>query len=319
MDQPFKQRFDRLAPFIPGRVLAGALGASFMVVIALLVHIDLMIDPAVPRFWVLSAWFVGLAVLRWALRDATGGAAEKLRDFAEYVVTFMCISLLGVLASYALAGVSHGFVDAELDRADKMLGFDWLALYHLVAGSPLLQHLGQAAYSNIYITPAILFLSMAWHGEKASARQFLLTYWAAVVMTLSVFPLMPAKGALDYLTDGPVPYMPTSGRWQGVIIPALREHLLPKIDLGALQGLVCAPSFHTVSGVLYLAWAWKSPRLRWLLVPMNIAMLMATPIEGVHYLSDMILGAGVALLAIALVERWVRRSSSMPTGLLATA
>ncbi len=319
MDQPFKQRFDRLAPFIPGRVLAGALGASFMVVIALLVHIDLMIDPEVPRFWVLSAWFVGLAVLRWALRGAQGGAAEKLRDFAEYVVTFMCISLLGVLASYALAGVSHGFVDAQLYRADQMLGFDWLALYHLVAASPLLQHLGQAAYSNIYITPAILFLSMAWHGEKASARQFLLTYWAAVVMTLSVFPLMPAKGALDYLTDGPVPYMPTSGRWQGVIIPELREHLIPKIDLGALQGLVCAPSFHTVSAVLYLAWAWKSPRLRWLLVPVNIAMLMATPIEGVHYLSDMILGAGVALLAIALVELWVKHSAAQPAGLLATA
>ncbi|WP_343613874.1 phosphatase PAP2 family protein [Novosphingobium sp.] len=325
MDQPYDPRFAKLrlpllsAPFIPGRVMVGAIGASVMVVAALLIHIDLMIDPAVPRFWTLSAWFVGLAVLRWLLRDAVGGGAEKLRDFAEYVLTFMGISLLGVLASYALAGSSQGFVDAELYHADRMLHFDWLALYHLVAASPLLQHLGQAAYSNIYITPAILFLSMAWHGEKASARHFLLTYWVAVVMTLLVFPLMPAKGALDFLTDGPVPYMPTSGRWQGLIIPELRAHSILKIDLGALQGLVCAPSFHTVSAVLYLAWAWKSPRLRWLLVPVNIAMLMATPIEGVHYLSDMILGAGVALLAIAAVNTWLRRQATLPGKLLATA
>ena len=298
----------RLRPAIPGHWLASALCASLIVVAGLLIHIHLLIDAGNRAFLALSGSAAALAVLRWRLRHSAGGPARRLRDFCEYVLSFMAISLLGVLASYALASKTHGFVDATLELWDERLGFDWLALYRLVAGSPLLQRLGQAAYATIYVSPAVLFFSMAWHGEHARARQFLLTYWVAVVMTLMVFPLMPARGALDFLWHGPVPYMPTSGRWQGVIIPELRAHALSHIDLGALQGLVCAPSFHTVSAVLYLAWAWPMPRLRWVLTPVNIAMLMATPIEGVHYLSDMVLGACVAITAIVAVRGWLNRA-----------
>jgi len=309
----------RLRPPIPGRWLASALCASLIVVVGLLIHIHLLIDAGNRAFVALSGSAAALAVLRWRLRDSRGEAGRRLRDFCEYVLSFMAISLLGVLASYALASKTHGFVDATLEGWDERLGFDWLALYRLVAASPVLQRLGQAAYATIYVSPAVLFFSMAWHGERARARHFLLTYWAAVVLTLLVFPLMPAKGALDFLWHGPVPYMPTSGRWQGVIIPELRAHALSHIDLGALQGLVCAPSFHTVSAVLYLAWAWPMPRLRWVLTPVNIAMLMATPIEGVHYLSDMILGACVAILAIAAVRGWLNRASGATRQGLATA
>jgi hypothetical protein len=309
----------RLRHAIPARWLLSALCASLIVVAGMLIHKHLIIDAGNRAFWALAGSAATLATVRWSQRNNPGEMARRVRDFCEYVLSFMAISLLGVLASYALASTTHGFVDATLEQWDERLGFDWLALYHLVAASPLLQKLGQAAYATIYVSPAVLFFSMAWHGEHARARHFLLTYWAAVVLTLAVFPLMPARGALDYLWQGPVPYMPTSGRWQGVIIPELREHMLSHIDLGALRGLVCAPSFHTVSAVIYLAWAWPSPRLRWVLVPVNIAMLMATPIEGVHYLSDMILGACVAIVAIAAVRGWVNRAQGVARRRLATA
>ena len=309
----------RLRPSIPGHWLVNALCVSLIVVAGMLIHKHLIIDAGNRAFWALAGSAATLAVVRWRLRHSVGQMAPRVRDFCEYVLSFMAISLLGVLASYALASTTHGFVDATLERWDERLGFDWLALYRLVAASPVLQKLGQGAYATIYVSPAVLFFSMAWHGEHARARHFLLTYWTAVVFTLVVFPLMPARGALDFLWQGPVPYMPTSGRWQGVIIPELREHALSHIDLGALQGLVCAPSFHTVSAVIYLAWAWPMPRLRWVLTPVNIAMLMATPIEGVHYLSDMILGACVAILAIAAVRGWLNRAHGVARRRLATA
>lgn len=318
MDKTLLSR-PRLPHAIPGHWLASALGASLIVVAGLLIHIHLLIAADNRAFWALACSAMMFATLRWRLRHSVTGAARRLRDFAEYVLSFMAISLLGVLASYALASTTHGFVDATLEGWDARLGFDWLALYRLVAGSPLLQHLGQAAYATIYVSPAVLFAAMAWQGQERRARQFLLTYWAAVVLTLIVFPLMPARGALDYLWNGPVPYMPTSGRWQGVIIPELRAHALSHIDLGALQGLVCAPSFHTASAVIYLAWAWPMPRLRWVLTPVNIAMLMATPIEGVHYLSDMILGACVAIVAIIAVKGWLSRKQGPATPALAPA
>jgi len=86
------------------------------------------------------------------------------------------------------------------------------------------------------------------------------------------------------------------------MIPALRAHQVKDIDMGALRGLVCAPSFHTVSAVLYIAAAWPLRPLRWMIVPLNIVMLLATPIEGTHYLIDMIAGLLVAITASCVVK-----------------
>lgn len=96
--------------------------------------------------------------------------------------------------------------------------------------------------------------------------------------------------------------MPTSALYQEELVIALRAHRMTDIDLGALRGLVCAPSFHTASAVVFMAAAWPVPRLRWVIVPVNLAMLLATPVEGTHYLTDMIVGALVALAAIAIVR-----------------
>ena len=93
--------------------------------------------------------------------------------------------------------------------------------------------------------------------------------------------------------------MPDSGLWQPELIPALRHHAIHAIDLGELRGLVSAPSFHTAAGVLYIATAWRIRQLRWPVLGLNAAMLIATPVEGTHYLADMLLGALVAAVALS--------------------
>jgi membrane-associated phospholipid phosphatase len=127
-------------------------------------------------------------------------------------------------------------------------------------------------------------------------------FWLAALLTLFLFPLMPAKGPLAFLWQGSIPYMPTSALYQGEIIPELRDRIFTAIDLGALRGLVCAPSAHSACAVLYLVSAWRLRPLRWILIPVNIAMLLSIPVEGTHYLTDMLMGAMVALTAIMLVR-----------------
>ena len=106
-----------------------------------------------------------------------------------------------------------------------------------------------------------------------------------------LFLAMPAVGPLAYIWQGPVPYMPTSALYQAELLPMLRDNMLGAVDLGALQGLVCAPSFHTAAAVIYIAMAWPCRYLRWPLLLINAAMLLSTPVEGTHYLVDMIGGA----------------------------
>ena len=134
--------------------------------------------------------------------------------------------------------------------------------------------------------------------ERPRAQLFLFSFWLAALITMLLFLAMPAVGPLAYIWQGPVPYMPTSALYQAELLPMLRDNMLGAVDLGALQGLVCAPSFHTAAAVIYIAMAWPCRYLRWPLLLINAAMLLSTPVEGTHYLVDMIGGAMVGLFAL---------------------
>ena len=56
-----------------------------------------------------------------------------------------------------------------------------------------------------------------------------------------------------------------------------------------------------------MAFAWPVRQVRWFLLPLNAAMLLATPVEGTHYLSDMICGLIVAVVAFVGVRMAVQR------------
>lgn len=297
-------------PMIPGTLLAGIVALSAILVAGMMLHSGLVIKLASPAFAAMVGSMLLLAALRYSLRNTPTKIGTSVRDFSEYCLLFMAISLTGVVSTYPLAAVSSGWYDPALAKMDGVLGFDWNRWYAFVVDHPMLRQSGAVAYSTIYLSPAILLGYMAWHGERAAARRFLATFWLAATITLLLFPLFPAKGPLAAIWAGPIPYMPTTALYQSEIIPLLRDRLFGEIDMGALQGLVCAPSFHTVCGALYIGAAWPFARLRWPLIAMNSAMLLATPVEGNHYLSDMLLGLTVALLATIIVPRAMRLSSS---------
>jgi hypothetical protein len=242
-----------------------------------------------------------------------------LRDCAGYYATFTGMALLGAVASYPIAALTHGYADPLLARADAALGFDWIAWYRVVASHRLLQLLGIACYESIYLTPAVLLGWFALTRQRGEAHRFLASFWLAAVLTLALFALMPAVGPFSFLWHGPIRYMPMSELWQPDLIPALRARSIHAIDLGQLRGIVSAPSFHAAAATLYLRTAWRAGPVRWPLTWLVCAMLLATPVEGTHYLTDMLLGIGVALVAMALIEVLLARQASAPRAALGAA
>jgi membrane-associated phospholipid phosphatase len=246
------------------------------------------------------------------LRNPRDRAQRIARDAAEYFGVFVAVGLFGVLASYAVAAQTFGYGDRYLSLIDRSLGFDWAAWYGFVVRHPLLRITGRVAYQCIYISPAALLAYYAVTGRKQEARKFIASVWIAAVLTLLLFVLMPAQGPLAASWQGPIPYMPASALYQAQLIPELRSHGLGEIHLEALQGVICAPSFHAASGVLYIAAAWRARPLRWPLVTINALMLLATPVEGTHYLADILAGAMVAAASIAIVRAVARRLAGPP-------
>ena len=298
-------------PSIPFAWIVAALTASLGVVTLLMTYvaIGLQLEPALDIVLVGCGTMTVAALVH--LRRPQGVVARILRDLAEYVACFSTICLVGALATYPIAALSHGYVDGALAAADRALGFDWLTWYGVVARHPWLQLGGRAAYQSIYLSPAILFGWFAATGNRAPARRFLASFWLAAVLALGLFALLPCRGPLAIAALPRLPYLPLSALYQADIIAALRDHQLSQIPLGSLRGLVGAPSFHTASAVLYIAAAWPIARLRWPLLALNLLMLLATPVEGTHYLADMLIGGVVAAAALA-ASRLVSAAAANP-------
>ena len=71
----------------------------------------------------------------------------------ELLLLFAVISTAGALASYVVVATSTGYADGQLAAADRLLGFDWPALYALTAVHPWLRLLSLAFYLSIFSTP----------------------------------------------------------------------------------------------------------------------------------------------------------------------
>lgn len=295
-----------IVPPIPGTWLATALLLSSTTVAVMIAHAGMKIPIANVGCAAVTASIAALAVVRCTVRKPVTRLHVRVRDFSESVLLFLWICLLGVIASYPAAAATTGFVDPALANMDRLLHFNWVSWYLAVADHPYLRSASATAYASIFVSPVILLGYFAWTHRRFEARKFLATFWLAAVLTLVLFFRFPAEGPLAFLWHGPIPYMPTSALYQEQLIPELRAHQLTAINLGALRGLVCAPSFHTVSGVLYMAAAWPIARLRWPLIALNTAMLLATPIEGTHYLTDMLAGLIVAIVATIAVAAVLR-------------
>jgi len=290
-------------PAIGGGAIVALLAASILVVAMLMRRAGLSIDPFAPGTLLFALVFALLGAVRWLCRAGASAATRAARDMAEHIGLFAAIALVGAVASYPVAAVSHGFVDPVLQRVDLALDFHWLDWYRAVAAHWWLQAASRTAYAMIYVSPAILLGYLAITGQRREAHEFTVAVWLAAAITLIAFRFMPAVGPFAYLWHGPVPYLPVSDLWQPQLIPQLRSGAVTTIDLGHLVGLVSAPSFHAASGVLLIAFAWRQPRLRWPLIAINVAMLLSTPVEGTHYLADMILGAVVALVALGVIAQ----------------
>jgi hypothetical protein len=116
------------------------------------------------------------------------------------------------------------------------------------------------------------------------------------------------------LWHGAVPYMPLSGFYQDQVTLALRAHQIRDVDVGALHGLVCAPSFHAASAVIYMVTAYRIAPLRWPVAALNAVMLIATLVEGTHYLADILVGISVACAAIWLAPVLLKLAADREAG-----
>ncbi len=248
--------------------------------------------------------FTGFAPVVWAtlvlsaisVAYGVSGRSAALSEMSYYAALWIVLALVGVILSYICATEDRPLLDEAFTRADRALGFDWMRFYGFVQEHSNVRLMLTIAYFSglPQIFCSIIFLA---HIRRDDRNEEL--WWGcaiALILTSFLSGLFPAGGTL---------YYHQVGLDDAVHLPhflALRAGHLTHFAFRELAGIVSFPSYHTVMALM-LIYAYRELYGFRYVFALNIVMLVSTPINGGHYLVDMIGGAAVTVVAAFLAHR----------------
>lgn len=220
---------------------------------------------------------------------------------AEAFVQILAFAQVGSYLTYgAMAASPFPMADGLLDRADAVLGFNWLAWFNWVQAHPIVHLVLAKAYASIPLQLLVLLVYFSF-ADVDRVDELVLATILAVLIIVPGMILLPAIGEWSLHGVGIEP-------WRADIL-ALRSHTM--LTVSRTQGIVAFPSFHTVAGVLLANMArgrtWFLPVLA-----LNVLMIVAVMSEGAHFAVDMLSGVAIASVAIAASRSllvWCKRGS----------
>jgi hypothetical protein len=234
-----------------------------------------------------------IIVFMWALGvlGSIRGIA-KLADLGHHLAMWVAFLAVNIVFTYLWATLPMPLHDAAFARINTALGFNWSAWYLWILARTWPRTLLSAAYDSLLlqILGSVSYLALTDRPDRN--RELLWTVMLSALCSAVVSGLLPAIG----------PFIPGSPPPFSVALVALRSGTLSHIDVSQLKGIVTMPSFHTTLAILF-TYAHRPPSRSFIPVLMlNLVMLIAIPFAGHHYVIDMLAGAALAAVSIAMVR-----------------
>jgi hypothetical protein len=219
----------------------------------------------------------------------------RLATSLEGTAQIMLFAAVGAPLSYLAASVDLPLHDGALDALDRALGFDWIALLGFMNAHPALQPAATAVYLSFAPQLTVTVLALGFAGHLKRLRIFVLAFILTALTTIAISGLLPAEGAWTYFglkTDAHTMLPVSHTSWP--VFHALRDGSERVLMATGAEGIITFPSLHAALGVMFALALWPVPALRWIAI--NLVMLAATPIDGSHYLVDVL--AGIVIAAV---------------------
>ncbi len=294
-----------------------------------------------PLAWLLAGALAAVDAAWFALTDMS--LANLAHAFAEaspyFLLTLLLVALLGsagaLAAAYTTAfffvfgnaawifnhlTASAGlpFADAWLARADAALGLGreaYLAYVGFVNDHPVILEALKTAYGGHKAAFALVIAALAVTNRVERLREFTLLFAITATATVLAGWLLPAAGAFAHYQPAPelTGNLPAdAGRYPLPYILPLHAGTLKTIDVSAMPGLVCMPSYHAVMAFM-TPWALRGMWAFWPAAAYCVLTIAATPVFGGHFFVDIIAG-GALFAASALALRRGERRPAFRTG-----
>ena len=285
-----------------------------------MVAVTVLASPLFSNFYVVWTSFgppvaacLALGAGAWIYRNLRPD--PRLASGLECTAQLIAFAAVGAPLSYlaAAAGAAVPLQDHVFDAVDRGLGFDWMALLTWLNDAPVTFTGLRLIYGSLLPQMTLAVLCLAFTGRQIWLRTFMLAFVFATLVTIAISAALPAAGTwLHYglvETDGRiVPTVKTV--WP--VFTGLRDGSVRMLVAAGAEGVITFPSLHAALAVIMIAALWPIARLRWFILVLNIIMLAATPIDGAHYLVDVIAGIVVAAISVLAARSAAARAGRSP-------
>ncbi|GJE35370.1 hypothetical protein LDDCCGHA_5588 [Methylobacterium oxalidis] len=246
------------------------------------------------------------ALLLAAAYCGTVRPEPTLRGMALASACLIAVTVPAAILHYLAATLAFPLVDASLARAEAALGFDWPAYLGVLAEHPVLARGLALAYHSSGPQVALVVIALSATRRLGRLWRFVRLFAGTLLVVIAVSAVLPAQGPYAFYAPERVPagHIETVGAlWHLEPLERLRSGALRSLALGDIRALVTFPSFHVCLAIL-TAWALAPLRLIGpAAVALNGAVIVGTVGAGGHYLPDILAGAALACLALAVSRR----------------
>lgn len=243
---------------------------------------------------------------------------EELASSCMALVQALLFSAAGSILSYLLARRGGAAWDSTLQAWDRAMGFDWLALVLFVDSHPLVATVLRLAYASLIPQVIVVILALGFRARFDQLRTFILAAILSGLAAVLLSPFFPAFGYYVHLGIG-AGELRHVDPWAGYVhvadLTALRSGHMAALDLARMQGIITFPSYHAALATV-TAWGFWNSRLnlvRWAGSVLSLLTIVATPVDGGHYLVDVIAGVALALASIAAAMRLIYLKPVLPS------
>ncbi len=230
-------------------------------------------------------------------------AEENIAAVILWTAILIAFSVVAVLSSYLFASLNFSFRDSAFVAFDQAIGVDWLAMVRFVEHHPWLGAIMKPVYLSSMPLIAFTMIYLGLTGRKEGLEVFLTSLLITCLVTIFLSGLLAAKGPyaslnvpLDFVRDfKPVVSAGGPGSTWFEHVMGLRDGSYRLLDLAQCEGIITFPSFHAVMSVLMILALWGEGGFVRLAVFFNMLILITVPLEGNHYLADILAGSLLAV------------------------
>ncbi|MEM7302070.1 MAG: phosphatase PAP2 family protein [Pseudomonadota bacterium] len=244
------------------------------------------------------------------------------------IATFVFYMPFAIMYSYAIQTLNFPLADPLFVKWDAALGFHWLEWAKWYASFPQWfsewsSFIYASSAKTMFATAAFLIVT----GRHKQLDEFVLLFLLTSTITSTISGFLPGENAYEYFKvsgELDAALSPVVGQGYMTDFYAIRDGSLQSLKVVDVQGLVAFPSFHTILS-LVLIYVMRGSGIFFVISLIWNALIIATvPFDGAHYLTDMLSGVLVAIVAIAFMH-WLEprlnafyaREKREPSGLVA--